>query len=65
VPGLFITKDLGTPELKGLSRPVCVRQVIQPSGVRSRLEAADSLTPFVGYTGGAGHRTFQTLALAA
>jgi len=47
VPGLFITKDLGTPDLKGL-KPVRVYQVIQPSGVRSRLEAAHSLTPFVG-----------------
>jgi class 3 adenylate cyclase len=48
VPGLFITRDLGTPELKGISRPVRVHQVIQPSGVRTRLEAADQLTPYVG-----------------
>lgn len=48
IPGLFITKDLGTPELKGISRPLRVHQLVQPSGVRTRLEAADSLTPFVG-----------------
>lgn len=48
VPGLFITQDLGTPELKGISRPLRVHRLVQPSGVRTRLEAADSLTPFVG-----------------
>lgn len=48
VPGLFITRDLGQPELKGLARPLQVHRVLQPSGVRSRLEAAVQLTPLVG-----------------
>ncbi|MGH8561669.1 MAG: AAA family ATPase, partial [Nevskiales bacterium] len=48
VPGLFITKDLGAPSLKGVTQPLPLYQIIQPSGVRSRLEAAEKLTPFVG-----------------
>jgi len=48
VPGLFITRDLGAQALKGVDKPVSVHQVLQPSGVRSRLEAAERLTPFVG-----------------
>jgi class 3 adenylate cyclase len=49
VPGLFVTEPLGPQELKGLSAPVEVHRVVQPSGVRSRLDvAAGRLTPFVG-----------------
>lgn len=48
LPGLFITRDLGAAELKGLTRPIHVHRVVQPSGVRSRLEAAERLTPMVG-----------------
>lgn len=48
VPGLFITRDLGTPLLKGVSAPIRAYRVVQPSGVRGRLAAADRLTPFVG-----------------
>ncbi len=48
VPGLFITKDLGAQQLKGVEKPLQLHQVIQPSGVRTRLEAAEHLTPFVG-----------------
>ncbi|MGH8561821.1 MAG: AAA family ATPase, partial [Nevskiales bacterium] len=48
VPGLFITRDLDEQALKGVDKPLCLYQVIQPSGVRSRLEAAEKLTPFVG-----------------
>ena len=41
----------GAPALKGIERPVQLYRVIQPSGVRGRLEAAAAargLTPFVG-----------------
>jgi class 3 adenylate cyclase/tetratricopeptide (TPR) repeat protein len=49
VPGLFITQDSGTPALKGVTEPIRIYRVIQPSGVRSRLEAAAGrLSPFVG-----------------
>ncbi len=51
VAGLFVTEDLGTPVLKGISQPIQVHRVTQPSGgVRSRLAlaGASGLTPFVG-----------------
>lgn len=48
VPGLFVTRDIGEQTLKGWDRPVRVHEVLQPSGVRSRLEAAAILTTFVG-----------------
>jgi TOMM system kinase/cyclase fusion protein len=48
VPGLFVTEDRGTPALKGIAEPIGVHRVLQPSGVRSRLERAPGLTPFVG-----------------
>jgi class 3 adenylate cyclase len=48
VAGLFVTEDRGTPELKGISEPIQVHRVIQPSGVSSRLDRAPTLTPFVG-----------------
>lgn len=48
VPGLFVTRDFGPIELRGVPEPVRVHQVLQPSGVRTRLEAASTLTPFVG-----------------
>ncbi|MGQ0620436.1 MAG: AAA family ATPase [Panacagrimonas sp.] len=48
VPGLFVTRDFGEQEIRGLSEPVRVHQAIHPSGVRSRLAAAARLTPFVG-----------------
>jgi class 3 adenylate cyclase len=48
VAGLFVTEDRGTPALKGISEPVRVYRVIQPSGVASRLDRAPRLTPFVG-----------------
>ena len=43
--------QLGAQALKGIERPVQLYRVIQPSGVRGRLEAAAAtrgLTPFVG-----------------
>jgi class 3 adenylate cyclase len=51
VSGLFVVEALGTPALKGVERPLQLYRVIQPSGVRGRLEAAAAaggLTPFVG-----------------
>ena len=48
VAGVFVTEDRGTPELKGIEEPIRVHQVLQPSGIRSRLDRATGLTPFVG-----------------
>ena len=51
VSGLFVVEDRGTQALKGIERPVQLYRVVQPSGVRGRLEAAAAargLTPFVG-----------------
>ena len=51
VSGLFVVEDRGAQALKGVERPVQLYRVVQPSGVRGRLEAAAAtrgLTPFVG-----------------
>jgi class 3 adenylate cyclase len=51
VSGLFVVAQLGARALKGIERPVLLYRIIQPSGVRGRLEAAAAtrgLTPFVG-----------------
>jgi class 3 adenylate cyclase len=50
VAGLFVTRDLGVRELKGIDPPMRLHQIVQPSGVRSRLDvaAASGLTPLVG-----------------
>jgi len=51
VSGLFVVEARGAPALKGIERPLQLYRVIQPSGVRGRLEAATAargLTPFVG-----------------
>jgi tetratricopeptide (TPR) repeat protein len=51
VSGLFVAEDRGAQAFKGTDRPIHVYRVIQPSGVRGRLEAAAAtrgLTPFVG-----------------
>lgn len=47
-PGLFLTQELGKRRLRGLSDPVAVYRVLRSSGVRSRLDVAARLTPFVG-----------------
>jgi class 3 adenylate cyclase len=48
-PGIFVTEDLGALQLKGVPEPVPAQRVVQPSGVRSRLDvAAGRLTRFVG-----------------
>jgi class 3 adenylate cyclase len=51
VSGLFVVEDRGPQPLKGIELPVQLYRVVQPSGVRGRLEAAAAargLTPFVG-----------------
>jgi class 3 adenylate cyclase len=49
VRGIFLTEDLGAQTLKGIAEPVVAHRVVQPSGVRSRLDTAEGrLTPFVG-----------------
>jgi class 3 adenylate cyclase/predicted ATPase len=50
VSGLFVTRDLGAHELKGIDPPLHLYQVARPSGMRSRLDvaAATGLTPLVG-----------------
>ncbi len=49
VAGMFVVEDRGPQALKGVREPVDLYRVVQPSGVRSRLDvAADRLTPFVG-----------------
>jgi hypothetical protein len=48
-PGIFVTEDLGALTLRGVPEPVPAHRVVQPSGVRSRLDvAAGHLTRFVG-----------------
>ena len=49
VGGLFVVEDRGPQMLKGVREPVTLYRVVQPSGVRSRLDvAAGRLTRFVG-----------------
>jgi class 3 adenylate cyclase/tetratricopeptide (TPR) repeat protein len=51
VSGLFVVESRGVESLKGIERPLQLYKVVQPSGVRGRLEAAAAtrgLTPFVG-----------------
>ena len=49
VGGLFVVEERGPQPLKGVREPVPLYRVVQPSGVRSRLDvAAGRLTRFVG-----------------
>jgi class 3 adenylate cyclase/predicted ATPase len=49
VAGMFVVEDRGPQGLKGVREPVTLYRVVQPSGVRSRLDvAAGRLTRFVG-----------------
>jgi class 3 adenylate cyclase/tetratricopeptide (TPR) repeat protein len=48
VDGLFETRDLGTPPLKGIANPIRVYAVDGSSGARSRLEVATRMSPMVG-----------------
>jgi len=47
--GLFVVEDRGLQSLKGVREPQHLYRVVQPSGVRSRLDLAGArLTPYVG-----------------
>ena len=49
VAGLFVVEERGAQPLKGVPEPVVLYRVVQPSGVRSRLDLPAGLhTPFVG-----------------
>ena len=50
VRGYFVCHDLGVHQLKGISEPLTIYQVLQPSGAQSRLSAAvqRGLSPFIG-----------------
>jgi class 3 adenylate cyclase len=50
VQGYFVCRDLGDHQLKGVSKPLRIYQVLQPSGAQSRLGAAVhlGLSPFSG-----------------
>ncbi|MBV8136394.1 MAG: AAA family ATPase [Deltaproteobacteria bacterium] len=48
ISGLFIVEAMGPRALKGVATRLDVFQVVRPTGVRGRLAAARSLTPFVG-----------------
>jgi class 3 adenylate cyclase/tetratricopeptide (TPR) repeat protein len=49
VAGMFVVEERGAQHLKGVREPVALYRVVQPSGVRSRLDvAAGRLTRFVG-----------------
>ena len=50
VSGLFVVEDRGAQALKGIEQPIQLYRVVQPSGVRGRLQAVAAvrgLTPFV------------------
>jgi class 3 adenylate cyclase/tetratricopeptide (TPR) repeat protein len=51
VSGLFVVEERGEQTLKGIEKPIQLYRVVQPSGVRGRLQAlaaTHGLTPFVG-----------------
>jgi class 3 adenylate cyclase/tetratricopeptide (TPR) repeat protein len=51
VSGLFVVESRGASALKGIERSLQLYKLVEPSGVRGRLEAAAAvrgLTPFVG-----------------
>lgn len=49
VPGVFVTKDMGTPPLRGVAERIRAYEVVRATGIRNRLQADPSrLTPFVG-----------------
>jgi class 3 adenylate cyclase/predicted ATPase len=49
IQGFFVCRSLGTPALKGVSIPIEVFEVIEPTGIHTRFERAvfTGLTPFV------------------
>jgi hypothetical protein len=48
ISGLFVVESLGRRVLKGITAAPEIFQVVRPTGVRGRLQAAAGLTPFVG-----------------
>ena len=48
ISGLFVVEAHGPRALKGITTQLEVFQVVRPTGVRGRLQAARGLTPFVG-----------------
>ena len=49
VPGIFVSEQLGPRRLKGVAEPVALHRVVQPAGVRSRLDLSrGQWTRFVG-----------------
>ena len=49
VAGLFVVEERGAYHLKGVPQPVVLYRVVQPSGMRGRLDlSAGQHTPFVG-----------------
>jgi class 3 adenylate cyclase/tetratricopeptide (TPR) repeat protein len=51
ISGLFVVESRAASVLKGIERPLQLYKIVEPSGVRGRLEAAAAvrgLTPFVG-----------------
>jgi class 3 adenylate cyclase/predicted ATPase len=51
VSGLFVVEERGAYTVKGIEQPLQLYRVVQPSGVRGRLEAlaaTHDLTPFIG-----------------
>src|SRR5262245_27666925 len=48
VPGLFVTRDLGVPALKGVSEPIRVYAVLDRAQVGPRFSGRPTLTPLVG-----------------
>jgi hypothetical protein len=48
VPGLFVTREIGTPDLKGVSAPTVVHVVEGAAGVSGSLHVAQKFTPLAG-----------------
>ena len=48
VPGVFVTRDVGTPDLKGISDPIVVHAVEGVVSVSGRRRATQTLTPLAG-----------------
>lgn len=48
VAGLFVVEERGAQQLKGVPEPLVLYRVVQPSGVRSRLDLSMRRTPLVG-----------------
>src|SRR6516225_3990544 len=48
ISGLFVVEKIGARELKGVASTIELFRVVRPTGVRGRIGAARSLTPFVG-----------------